>query len=182
MVRKPFVAVLLSLLMFSGCFGEAEPESPVVEQQPVVVPYDLSASWDKVSPAGEIDEISELNILIETTGDGTYSVDSKITLNEQPISNSEYSVTAKATHISIVLLPSVPGTYEIEVIIQPSQGADTVLKNSVQVLVPNEGTTSLVVPQFLVAESSMLPLQGQILHASLETCSGTIEVLSLIHI
>ena len=176
MVRKPFVAVLLSLLMFSGCFGEAEPESPVVEQQPGVVPYDLSASWDKVSPTAEIDEISELNILIETTGDGTYSVDSKITLNEQPISISEYSVTAKATHISIVLLPSVPGTYEIEVIIQPSQGADAVLKNTVQVLVPNEGTTSLVVPQFLVVESSMLALRGQILHASLETCTGTIDV------
>ena len=175
MAKKPFIAVFLSLLMFSGCFG-AESETEVDDDQVVVIPYSISASWDKQSVTGEIGEILELSILIQTTGEGTFSIDSDIKLENESISSSDWSINTKPTYISIIMLPNTPGIYEIDVKISPSEGDEITMSNTVDILVPDEGTTSLVAPQYLVVESSMLVLQGKVLHESLNTCLAQIDV------
>ena len=68
MAKKPFIAVFLSLLMFSGCFGSGEPDTDSDEEESLVLPYTIRAEWDATSVSGEIGEISELKILLETTG------------------------------------------------------------------------------------------------------------------
>ena len=176
MAKKPFIAVFLSLLMFSGCFGSGESDSEVDEDLPVLIPYNISADWDKRSPTGEVGEITELSILLEITGEGTFNADTEITLMGESIDQNEWSVNQKATFISIVLLPNTPGTYDITVKLTPSEGDEIYLANTVEIIVPDEGTTSLVAPQFLVVESSMLVLEGQVLHQNIETCTAQISV------
>ena len=50
------------------------------------------------------------------------------------------------------------------------------MQNTVDVLLPDEGTTSIIAPQFLVVEASVLVLQGQVLHADTDTCTTIIEI------
>ena len=177
MATKPFIAVFLSFLMFSGCFGSSEPETDSDKEEPLVLPYTIRAEWDSTSVIGEIGEISEVKILLETTGDGSYSLDSSITHPETTISSADFSISEKETSISIVLLPTYPGTYQIDVTIMPSEGDDIVMKNTIEVSVPDEGTTSIVAPQYLVVDSSMLILEGQVLHQNLETCVAQIYII-----
>ena len=75
MANKPFLAVLLSLLMLSGCFGSSDTNSDIVEEETVPIPFTLTAEWDKESITGELDEIANLNVLLETTGVGDYSIE-----------------------------------------------------------------------------------------------------------
>ena len=42
MANKPFLAVLLSLLMLSGCFGSSDTNSDIVEEETVPIPYTLT--------------------------------------------------------------------------------------------------------------------------------------------
>ena len=177
MAKKPFIAVFLSLLMFSGCFGSGESDTDSDEEESLVLPYTIRAEWDETSVVGEIGEISELKILLETTGEGSYTLDSSITHPEKTISSADFSITEKATSISIVLLPMYPGTYQIDVTIVPSEGEDIPMMNTIEVSVPDEGTTSIVAPQYLVVESSMLILQGQVLHQNIETCVAQIQII-----
>jgi hypothetical protein len=75
-----------------------------------------------------------------------------------------------------VVLPNLPGEYSIEVSIIPSEGEPLSLQQSIDVPVPDEGTTSLIVPQYIVAESSMILFQGQVLHESIESCIAQITI------
>ena len=176
MANKPFLAVLLSLLMLSGCFGGGDSNSDVNEEEPVPIPFTLTAEWDEESITGEVGEIANLNILLETTGVGDYSVEARITHSGETVSQSDYSITKKTTSISVVLLPNEPGVYEIDVTIVPTEGDVISMTNAIDILVPEEGTTSIVAPQFLVVEAAMIVLQGQVLHQALETCTTVIEI------
>ena len=176
MANKPFLAVLLSLLMLSGCFGSSETNTDVVEEEPVPIPFTLTAEWDKESITGELGEITNLNVLLETTGQGDYSVEASITHTGEAVSQSDYSITKKTTSISVVLLPNKPGTYVVDLMILPTEGELISMTNTIEILLPEEGTTSIVAPQFLVVEAAMLVLQGQVLHQTLETCTTMIEI------
>ena len=162
--------------MLSGCFGSGDTNPESNEEEPAPIPFTLTAEWDRESISGEIGEISNLNILLETTGEGDYSIETSILLAGNTISQSDYSITKKSTSISIVLLPSSPGTYDIDVTIIPTQGETINMENTVDVLLPDEGTTSIIAPQFLVVEASVLVLQGQVLHADTDTCTTIIEI------
>ena len=176
MANKPFLAVLLSLLMLSGCFGSSDTNSDIVEEETVPIPFTLTAEWDKESITGELDEIANLNVLLETTGVGDYSIEATITHSGEAVSQSDYSITKKTTSISVVLLPNEPGTYVIDLTIVPTEGDLISMTNTIEILLPDEGTTSIVAPQFLVVEAAMLVLQGQVLHQVLETCTTVIEI------
>ncbi|MEC7260873.1 MAG: peptide-N-glycosidase F-related protein [Candidatus Thermoplasmatota archaeon] len=176
MANKPFLAVLLSLLMLSGCFGNSDTNTDVVEEEPVPIPFTLTAEWDKESITGELGEITNLNVLLETTGQGDYSVEASITHTGEAVSQSDYSITKKTTSISVVLLPDKPGTYVVDLTILPTEGELISMTNTIEILLPEEGTTSIVAPQFLVVEAAMLVLQGQVLHQTLETCTTMIEI------
>ena len=65
MAKQSFVAIFLSFLMLSGCFGDADSTEEVKENDVVIIPYKISASWDKDIPAGDVGEIVELSILID---------------------------------------------------------------------------------------------------------------------
>ena len=162
--------------MCSGCFGAADSKTEPAEEQPEPVPYTIAASWDVISPNGELGEIIERQILLETTGEGTFETVVDIARDGISINPSDWSVSSRSTHISIVFLPTSPGTYVIDVKIRPSVGDEMLLSNTVNVLVPDEGSVSIIAPQYLVAESSIIVLQGQILHQSIETCDAELVV------
>ena len=176
MGKNGAAAVFLSLLMLSGCFGSGDSNDGVEQEEPVTIPYTIEASWDHDIVTGELGEISELNILLETTGEGSYTMEYSIEHLTQVEDDVEWSVTKKSTYISIILLPNAPGTYLIEVKILPSEGELITMANTVEVQIPDEGTTSLIVPQYIVAESSMLFVQGQILHQSIDSCYANITI------
>ena len=176
MANKPFLAVLLSLLMLSGCFGSSDTNSDIVEEETVPIPFTLTAEWDRETVTGELNEITNLNVLLETTGVGDYSIEASMTHSGEPVSQSDYSITKKTTSISIVLLPNKPGTYVIDLTIVPTEGDLISMTNTIEILLPEEGTTSIVAPQFLVVEAAILVLQGQVLHQVLETCTTVIEI------
>ena len=176
MGKNGAAAVFLSLLMLSGCFGSGDSNADVEPEDTVAIPYTIEASWDQEIVTGEIGEISELNILLETTGEGSYTMEYSISHSNEVENAAEWSVTEKETYISIILLPNAPGTYLIEVKILPSEGELITMTNAVEVQTPDEGTTSLIVPQYIVAESSMLFVQGQILHQSIESCFANITI------
>ncbi|MGB2175105.1 MAG: peptide-N-glycosidase F-related protein [Candidatus Poseidoniaceae archaeon] len=176
MTKSPFVAVFLSLLMLSGCFGSGDSNDTADEEEIIPVPYSIEAAWNEESIMGEIGEITELTILLVTTGEGNYEIESFITKDGEGIDANSWSVTKKPTYISVVLLPDSPGEYQIEVTITPSEGESIVMINSVEVAVPDEGGISLIVPQYLVAESSVMVFQGQVLHQSIESCNVVLTI------
>ncbi len=139
--------------MLSGCFGTGDTNSEIVEEEPAPIPFTLTAEWDKESITGELGEIANLNVLLEMTGVGDYSVEASITRSGEAISQSDYSITKKTTSISVVLLPNEPGIYIVELTISPTLGELISLTNTIDILLPEEGTTSIVAPQFLVARS-----------------------------
>ena len=144
MTKSPFVAVFLSLLMLSGCFGSGDSNDDADEEEIIPVPYSIGASWNEESLMGEIGEITELTILLVTTGEGNYEIESFITKDGEGIDANSWSVTKKPTYISVVLLPDSPGEYQLEVTITPSEGESIVMINSVEVAVPDEGGISLL--------------------------------------
>ena len=162
--------------MLSGCFGSGDTNSEIVEEEPAPIPFTLTAEWDRESITGELDEIANLNVLLETTGVGDYSIEASITHSGVAVSQSDYSITGKTTSISIVLLPKEPGTYAVDLTIFPTMGEQIGMTNTIEILLPEEGTTSIVAPQFLVVEAAMLVVQGQVLHEALETCTTLIEI------
>ena len=168
MTKSPFVAVFLSLLMLSGCFGSGDSNDTDEEEVSAPVPYSIQASWNEEAIIGEIGEISELTILLVTTGEGSYEIEILATREGQSIDANSWSVNKKPTYISVVLLPDSPGEYNLEITITPSEGDSIVMTNSVEVPVPDEGGISLVIPQYLVAESSVMVFQGQVLHQYIE--------------
>ena len=174
MSKQTFVAVFLSLLMFSGCFGSGDSASED-EEQIDPMPYQLNASWGLESTTGGLGELISLKILLDTQGEGTYTTEASITRSGNSISPSEWDLTEKSSQITIVLLPNLPGAYQIEVTITPSEGDVITMTNSVQVLIPDEGSTSIIVPQYMVADSSILILRGQVLHESLDSCNAQIQ-------
>ena len=141
--------------MLSGCFASNDASTETEEETPVVTPYTINASWDIQPFDAEIGGIIDTTILLETNGVGTYTTDSEIIHNNQPVSTEYWSITEKPTYISIILLPNLPGEYVIDVTINPSEG-DSPLQQTIDVPVPDEGTTSLIAPQYIVAESSMI--------------------------
>ena len=157
MSKQTLVAVFLSLLMFSGCFGGGDSPSED-EKQIDPMPYQLNASWGLESTTGGLGELISLKILLDTQGEGTYTTEASITRSGNSISPSEWDLTEKSSQITIVLLPNLPGAYQIEVTITPSEGDVITMTNSVQVLIPDEGSTSIIVPQYMVADSSILIL------------------------
>jgi hypothetical protein len=176
MGKNGAAAVFLSLLMLSGCFGSSDSNEDIEEKETMAVAYTIEASWDQETITGELGEISELNILLETTGEGSYTIEHSITHSSLIENAIEWSVTKKSTLISVLLLPSIPGTYLLEIKILPSEGELITMTNTVEVLTPDEGTTSLIVPQYIVAESTMLFIEGSILHQSIESCYAHILI------
>ena len=176
MTKSPFVAVFLSLLMLSGCFGSGDSNDTGDEEVSAPVPYSIQASWNEEAIIGEIGEISELTILLVTTGEGSYEIETLVTTEGQSIDASSWSVNKKPTYISVVLFPDSPGEYNFEITITPSEGDSIVMTNSVEVPVPDEGGISLIIPQYLVAESSVMVFQGQVLHQSIESCNVVLTI------
>ena len=176
MAKQSFVAIFLSFLMLSGCFGDADSTEEVKENDVVIIPYKISASWDKDIPTGDVGEIVELSILLDTDGEGTFSVEADVSLNNISINPSDWSINQRMTTVSIVVLPTTPGIYVVDVNIVTSSGDTIPLTNFIDIAVPDEGTTSIVAPQYIVVESSMVVLQGQILHQSLDTCTAHMDV------
>ena len=122
--------------MLSGCFGGSDTNSDVVEEEPVQIPFTLTAEWDKESITGELGEIANLNVLLETTGVGDYSVEASITHSGEAVSQSDYSITKKTTSISVVLLPNEPGTYVINLTILPTMGDLISMTNTIEIPLP----------------------------------------------
>ena len=56
------------IIAYTGCFGSSDTNSDIVEEETVPIPFTLTAEWDKKSVTGELDEIANLNVLLETTG------------------------------------------------------------------------------------------------------------------
>ena len=54
MTKSPFVAVFLSLLMLSGCFGSGDSNDTDDEEVSAPVPYSIQASWNEEAIIGEI--------------------------------------------------------------------------------------------------------------------------------
>ena len=138
MANKPLLADLLSLLMLSGCFGSSDANSDIDEEEPVPIPFTLTAEWDRESITGELYEIANLNVLLETTGEGDYSFEASITHSGKAISQSDYSITKKTTSISVVLLPNEPGTYVVDLTISPTMGELISMTNTIDILLPEE--------------------------------------------
>jgi hypothetical protein len=162
--------------MLSGCFGNTDSNDTPVEEEITPVPYSIQASWNEESIVGQIGEISELTILLVTTGEGSYETESVITRDGQSIDDTSWSVNEKPTHISVVLLPNTPGNYLLEISIKPSEGDSIIMTNSVKVDAPDEGSISLITPQYLVAESSVMIFEGQVLHQSIESCDLGLKI------
>ena len=143
--------------MLSGCFGSSDANTDVVEDEPVPIPFTLTAEWDKESITGELDEIANLNVLLETTGTGDYSVEASITHSGEAVSQSEYSITKKTTSISVVLLPNEPGTYVVDLTIVPTEGDLIGMTNTIDILLPEEGRLVEVVRERLRAPKEAAP-------------------------
>ena len=114
--------------MLSGCFASNDSSTATEEETPVLTPYTINASWDIQQFTAEIGGILDTTILLETNGVGTYTTDSEIIHNNQPVSTEYWSVTEKPTYISIILLPNLPGEYDIDVTIYPSEGDSSLQK------------------------------------------------------
>ena len=121
-----------------------------------MTPYAINASWDIQPFDAEIGGIIDTTILLETNGVGTYTTDSQVLHDGQPVPTDYWSISEKPTYISIILLPSLPGEYIIDVSIYPSEGDSLSLQQTIDVPLPDEGTTSLIAPQYIIAESSMI--------------------------
>ena len=176
MSKRSLSAVFLALLMLSGCFASNDSSTETKEDTPAVTPYTINASWDIQPFNAEIGGIIDTTILLETNGVGTYTTESQILHDGQLVSTEYWSITEKPTYISIILLPNLPGEYNIDVTIYPSEGDSLSLQQTIDVPVPDEGTTSLIAPQYIVAESSMIVLTGQVLHESIESCVAQITI------
>ena len=79
MGKNGAAAIFLSLLMLSGCFGSGDSNDDIEKEEPVEIPYTIEASWDQEIIMGEIGEISELKILLETKGEGSFTLEKSIT-------------------------------------------------------------------------------------------------------
>lgn len=167
-------AVLLSLLMLSGCFGT----DPVKEEQETVEPepYTLNASWDTINPSGEVDQIIELKLLLNSTGQGTYEAVLNTYHEDNQPGGLNVIMNEKDTFISIILQPSKHGIFTIDVELTLSTGAAYVYSNTLTIIVPDEGVTSLIIPQYIVVESPIIQIQGQVLHQDVSTCSLIMEI------
>lgn len=167
-------AVLLSLLMLSGCFGT----DPVKEEQETVEPepYTLNASWDTINPSGEVDQIIELKLLLNSTGQGTYEAVLNTYHEDNQPGGLNVIMNEKDTFISIILQPSKHGLFTIDVELTLSTGAAYVYSNTLTIIVPDEGVTSLIIPQYIVVESPIIQIQGQVLHQDVSTCSLIMEI------
>ena len=176
MGKNSAAAVFLSLLMLSGCFGSGDSTGDIEQEEPVVIPYTIEASWDQEIVSGQIGEISELKILLEITGEGSFTIEHTLTQSDGVPGAAEWSVIEKSTYISVILLPNIPGTFSMEIKIIPSVGQPITMTNAVEVFTPDEGTTSLIVPQYIVADSPTLLVQGLILHQSVESCLAHISI------
>ena len=170
-------AVLLSLLMLSGCFGT----DPVKEEQETVEPepYTLNPSWDAINPSGEVDQIIELKLLLNSTGQGTYDAVLNTYHEDNQADGLDVIMNEKDTFISIILQPSKHGIFTIDVELTLSTGASYVYSNTLTISVPDEGVTSLIIPQYIVVESPIIQIQGQILHQDVSTCSLIMEIQDL---
>jgi hypothetical protein len=167
-------AVLLSLLMLSGCFGT----DPVKEEQETVEPepYTLNATWDTINPSGEVDQIIELKLLLNSTGQGTYEAVLNTYHEDNQPGGLNVIMNEKDTFISIILQPSKHGIFTIDVELTLSTGAAYVYSNTLTIIVPDEGVTSLIIPQYIVVESPIIQIQGQVLHQDVSTCSLIMEI------
>ncbi len=167
-------AVLLSLLMLSGCFGT----DPVKEEEEIVEPepYALNASWDTINPSGEVDQIIELKLLLDSTGQGSYDAVLTTYHQDNQPDGLDVIMNTKDTFISIILQPSKHGVFTINVELILSTGAAYVYSNTLTISVPDEGVTSLIIPQYIVVESPIIQIQGQVLHQDFSTCSLIMEI------
>ena len=167
-------AVLLSLLMLSGCFGT----DPVKEEEEIVEPepYALNASWDTINPSGEVDQIIELKLLLDSTGQGSYDAVLTTYHQDNQPDGLDVIMNTKDTFISIILQPSKHGVFTIDVELILSTGAAYVYSNTLTISVPDEGVTSLIIPQYIVVESPIIQIQGQVLHQDFSTCSLIMEI------
>jgi hypothetical protein len=168
------MALFLSMLMCSGCFGAADTNSDSKDEQTetIPIPYTILATWEQNTGIGEIGQLNEWMILLETTGEGAYEIVAEIRKDNISINPTDWSYSSKPTYISIVFQPSSPGLYTLDVLIRPSEGEDIYLSNTVDVLVPDEGSISIIAPQYIVVESSINVVQGQVLHQSIGTCNA----------
>tara|TARA_B100001175_G_scaffold208046_1_gene176571 strand:+ start:117 stop:3152 length:3036 start_codon:yes stop_codon:yes gene_type:complete len=167
-------AVLLSLLMLSGCFGtdSVKEEQEIVEPEP----YALNASWDTINPSGEVDQIIELKLLLDSTGQGSYDAVLTTYHQDNQPDGLDVIMNTKDTFISIILQPSKHGVFTIDVELILSTGAAYVYSNTLTISVPDEGVTSLIIPQYIVVESPIIQIQGQVLHQDFSTCSLIMEI------
>jgi hypothetical protein len=169
MSKNALPAIFLSLLMLSGCFGTDTPTEE--EKEEVIEEYSLIANWTMMNPTGEINEITELKLLLDQKGQGTYSA----TLNTEHDRNipngAEVIMNEKEDSISVIIQPTTHGVFTIEVTIILSTGAESVHSNSFTVFIPDEGITSLIVPQNILVESPIIQIQGQVLHQDTSTCT-----------
>ena len=174
MGKSAVSAVLLSLLMLSGCFGT----DPVKEEQEPVEaePYTLNASWDNINPSGEVDQIIELKLLLNSTGQGTYAAVLNTYHEDNQPGGLDVIMNEKDSFISIILQPSKHGIFTIDVELTLSTGSAYVYSNTLTIVVPDEGVTSLIIPQYIVVESPIVQIQGQVLHQDVFTCSLIMEI------
>ena len=174
MSKNALPAVFLSLLMLSGCFGS---DSPVEEEkEDVVEPYSLSANWAELNPTGEINQITELKLLLDQKGQGTYSATLNTVHDRNVPNGAEVLMNEKEDFISIIIQPTTHGVFTIEISITLSTGVVSVHSNSFTVLIPDEGVTSLIVPQNILVESPIIQIQGQVLHQDTSTCSLSMNI------
>ena len=170
MSKKTFSAVILSLLMLSGCFGTDSPTEEE-EREEVTEKYSLSPNWGELNPTGEINQITEIKLLLNQKGQGTYAARID-TVHDRNIPNgAEVLLNEKEDFISIIIQPSVHGVFTIEVTVVSSTGTESVHSNSLTVLIPDEGVTSLIVPLNILVESPIIQIQGQLLHQDSSTCT-----------
>lgn len=167
-------AVFLSLLMLSGCFGtdSAKEEQETIQPEP----YTLNANWETMNPSGEVNQIIELRLLLNSTGQGSYDAILNTYHEDNQPGGLDVILNKKDTFISIILQPSKHGVFTIEVELILSTGSSVVYSNTLTISVPDEGVTSLIVPQYIVVESPIIQIQGQVLHQDFSTCSLVMEI------
>ena len=179
MGKKAIPAILLSLLMLSGCFGT---DSPTEEEEELVQPenYTLNAYWIDVNPSVEVNEITELKLLLNPQGEGSYNAAIEVYHEDNQPGGADVIMNEKENFISIIIQPTRHGIFLIDVEITLSTGTKMVdISNTLTVLVPDEGSASLIVPQYIIVDSSILQIQGNILHQDTSTCTLTMEIPDL---
>ena len=94
--------------MCSGCFGAADTNSDSEDEQTetIPIPYTILATWEQNTGIGEIGQLTEWMILLETTGEGTYEIVVEIQKDNISINPADWSYSSKPTYISIVFQPN----------------------------------------------------------------------------